>query len=457
MDAKLNDTEVKKLKELLASLKAAEVSQSTRQKFFSKLDEIDNPQTAASKGRSPAIILKQVMEDIAYGLRNALSVPKFVYARVAVLSFIAVSLYSYAYLPQLPAVHDLRGIVKVFDSGRNEWVFASEGMRLGKEDILKTFEDGSADISLGGVYAMRLKRNSEMKVSSLSSRATRSPIEFDIAKGTVLTYYAGSKAGSRKDLNIRTEELVASAIGTNFMVESIPLMQKSSVGVLDGIVMVRSLGLAQGASQADSTVFVKSKYRTEVSAGQIPKKPETMIEDEWLRLEELYSVGKKPQVALLISTGLTRTRELLSLAPLYISDKEPSVLPDKLASAAKLFNQAAKEDSTAGHEAAIRAFEDIVEQYPDPKYDVQFYLFIASYYERIGAHKKAVDTFEKVISKYPKSSLAGVAELAIGYISEEGLSDPARAKEAYRKVISEYPQSPEAEEALAGLRRVDSR
>ena len=448
------EAKMKKIKEILRSLDGTEVSSSVRQKFISRLSKIEQPKTVLEKARVLNTRFTLALKDITYGIKYAFAVPHFEYARIAVLAFIAVSLYAYGFLPQAPMVHAISGTVKIFSSNRNEWVFASDKMRIAKDDIVKTFGDGSADISLEGVYSIRVKRDSEVKLESLSSRATDAPITFDVSKGKVLTYYMGSKGGSYKKLDIRTEELIASAIGTNFMVETAPLFHKSWVSVLDGVVRVRSANIPPSIPEAEATVFVNSKYRTEVSEGGIPKKPEMMMEDEWFQLEELYSVGKKPQVALLVSTGPTRMRELLSMAPLFISDKKPSVLPDRLMEAATLFNQAIKEKSNAKHVKTIGMFEEIVEQYPNPKSDVQFMLFIGAYYEYIDLHRKAIAAFEKALERYPRSTLAGIAQLAIGYIYEEKLNEPKKAKEAYFKVISDYPQSPEVEEALSGLHRL---
>ena len=238
------------------------------------------------------------------------------------------------------------------------------------------------------------------------------------------------------------------------MLEAMPAFEKTWVGVLEGVVKVQSLKLPAGLSPEKAAVYVKSRFKTEVFKGETPKRPKMMIEDEWLSLEELYSIGKKPQVALLISAGSTRTRELLSMAPLYISDKKPSVLPDKLKEIAEVCNQAVKESSPDKHAEAIKQFEKLLKDYPNPQYEGQFLLFIATYYEYLYQHEKAIETFQKVISKYPKSPLASIAQCAIGIIYEERLENKPKAEEAYRKVLSLYPASPEAEEAEAGLKRL---
>ena len=113
-----------------------------------------------------------------------------------------------------------------------------------------------------------------------------------------------------------------------------------------------------------------------------------------------------------------------------------------------------REDSKEKHMESIKEFEAIVNNYPNPKYDVQFLLFIASYYKDLGEYQNAIAIFERIVRNYPHSSLTSIAQCAIGIIYEEKLKDNDRAKAAYLKVLSNYPQSPEAEEATAGLGRL---
>ncbi|MFA4843122.1 MAG: tetratricopeptide repeat protein, partial [Candidatus Omnitrophota bacterium] len=160
------------------------------------------------------------------------------------------------------------------------------------------------------------------------------------------------------------------------------------------------------------------------------------------------------QVALLISTGPTRTRELLSATPLYISSKRSSILAEKFEPVANEINRAIRERSRERHIDGIRKLEEIVNKYPNPAYDVQFLLFIGAYYKYLGEYEMAIATFERVVNDYPNSSLASIAQCAIGIIYEEKLKDLERAKTAYQKVLSNYPQSPEVEEASAGLSRI---
>ena len=102
--------------------------------------------------------------------------------------------------------------------------------------------------------------------------------------------------------------------------------------------------------------------------------------------------------------------------------------------------------------------EEVVEKHPNPKYDVQFLLYIGAYYEYLSYHEEAIATFEKVLKKYPDSPLASIAQCAIGVIYEEGLKDAERANAAYEQTLQKYPNSLEAiwvEERL-GLKKVSN-
>ena len=371
-------------------------------------------------------------------------------ATVSALCLIAS--FTFLFSPIYPTVSNVKGTVKVYRASRNEWIFAnsSNSIKLAKGDILKTFSDGQADLIIPKLYHIRLKSDSEIKLAKVISRAVSGDIGYTLTQGKVFTHYNKYRRIG-KTLSIDTPQAEASALGTDFMVASMPMMDRTVVGVLDGVVKVGSLGLPR---ENVNTVFVRAGERTIVSQGSTPSKPSRLMEDELLEMEELYSIGIRPQVALLISTGPTRTRELLSGMPLYISTERRGALPERIEKIAKSFSQAMRERSKEKHIESVREFEDIVNKYPNPKYDVQFLLFIGAYYEYIGEDQMAINTFERIVRDYPASSLMSMAQCAIGIIYEEKLKDNDKARSVYQKVISNYPNSPEVEEASAGLSRL---
>ena len=370
---------------------------------------------------------------------------------VMVATVLLVAGFNYFFMPIYPAVSDIKGTVKIYRASKNEWIFPDKSnMRLAENDILKTFSDGQADLVVPNLYHIRLKNNSEIKLASAISRTVPRNISYVLNQGKVFTHYNKYRRMG-KELVIETPQAVASALGTDFMVASTPIIDRTMVGVLDGTVRVSTLGLAK---EDMGPVLVRAGERTTVKKGLLPSKPARLMEDDLLEMEELYNIGTRPQVALMISTGPTRTRELLSAMHLYISSDKPGILAEKFEPIARRINQAIKEKSKEKHIESITSLEEIVNNYPNPKYDIQFLLFIGAYYDYIGEDQKAIATMERVVRDYSRSPLASIAQCAIGIIYEEELKDLTKAKDAYKKVISDYPNSPEAEEASAGLNRL---
>ena len=294
------------------------------------------------------------------------------------------------------------------------------------------------------ICSMKLKSNTEMKIDRLGSRMLGGDILYTVTKGKALIFH-DQKVLKNSEFKIETPETVNTAIGTDFMVNVLPEMNKTWVGVLDGSVMVKSLG------HPLEGVMVNSGQKTEVSGRNLPLVPQALADEEWAQMQELYQIGVKPQVALLISTGEDRVRELLRPCSIYISDRKNSQIPDILRETVVIFNQAIKEKNKAKHLEAISKFEEILESFPNKKYDVQFLLFIGAYYNYLGEYQEAIDTFENAVLRYPDSHLASLAQCATGVIYEEGLLDKKKALESYRKVLLKYPNSPEASFARSGI------
>ena len=376
-----------------------------------------------------------------------------VYATVAATVLVMFG-YMFLFKPVYPVLQEVNGTVKVYRAAKKEWMLVKDPkIRLGKNDIVKTFDDGEIDLLVPNLYHLRVKNDSEIRLAKAYSRALPGNIEYELRKGKVFAYFKKSPRRKRT-LEIDTSQATASAIGTDFMVQSTPELYKTWVGVLDGAVEVTGLDIPRLKELGKDSVVVKAGEKTIVRKGRAPTVPTRLVENELLEMEELYRLGAKPQVALLISTGTNRVRELLSVTPLFISSDKPGILPQKVEEIAKIFNQAIKGGAKQKHIDSIRKFEDIVNSHPNPKYDVQFLLFIGAYYEYLDEHEKAIETFQRIIDDYPKSGLVSMAQCVIGIIYEEKLNDPEKAKIAYEKVISRYPKSPEIQEAKEGLARL---
>jgi len=370
------------------------------------------------------------------------------YARPLAAAVVLVCCAAFLYLTApLAVVSNPQGTVKVYLAKKNEWIMMEGSCRVGRRDIVKTFQGSQVDIAMPRVCSIRLKSNTEVSVGQLGSRITGSDIRYSVTKGKILVFHRQG-AFARNPFRIETPHAVNTALGTDFMVSVIPAAQKTWVGVLDGSVTVKSL------ASPIAGVTVRAGQKTEVYAGRLPESPTALMDEEWNEIQELYQIGEKPQVALLISTGEHRARELLRPCPLFISDNKDSPIPALLKETVGVFNQAIREKSAEKHLEAIGRFEDIVATFPDKKYDPQFLLFIGAYYYYLGRYEDAIDSFEKVASGYPDSPFASLAYAVMGIVYEEKLNDPPKALSAYQTILSKYPESPETAEARLGISRI---
>jgi len=427
-----NDRIEKKIQELIKDPPTHKFSESGRKRLVSKLYDVDD--------EAKTIVT-------FHPFKEAL---RFVPV-VALICMVVIGAM-HLFMPNYPKVMNIAGTVKIYRANRNQWVFASKtGETLYKNDILKTFKDGQADLVVKNTYHIRLKKDTEIKLASPFSRVLPGNIGYKLDRGKVFAYYR--KDERNKEFNITTHQADVSVIGTDFVVSAMPALQKTWVGVLDGSVKV-SGKMDMTVRKKETAVFVKPGQKTVVRQGSGPEYPTRLMENELLEMEELYRIGSKPQVALLISTGPTRVRELLSLTPLYISSEREGILPELIERIAKDFSMAIKEGSEEKYRQNIGQFEQIVNQYPNKKYDVQFLLFIGAYYEYFDDHENALNTFRRVVTDYPESSLTGMAQCAIAIIYEEKLKDIEKAREAFQKILDDYPSSPEMHEAKAALKRL---
>jgi len=189
---------------------------------------------------------------------------------------------------------------------------------------------------------------------------------------------------------------------------------------------------------------VGAGQKTVMSIGQAPLPPERLMQEEWTKLEELYQIGKKPQVVLLLKNTPDRVMQLLKPCPLYVSDEKPRDIPMVFDDAVRKIEEALKTGDSSKHMEAIRLLEDVVNKHPNPKYCPQLLLYIGSYYRYIGDYSSAIRSFERVVKQYSDSRFASLAQAAIGVIYEENISDTNKARETFRKVLKHYPNTLEA-------------
>lgn len=435
---------------LMANLKPVEPSSGFDFEFRQRL----NAYIAESQKEAPLESIIRSIREVLDGLRITLLPQRQVLAR-ALSAFAVVILsgyYFYCAAPYGPVIIAAEGAVTTKGARDSTWKGITLARRLKVGDIVTVGKGSQIDIELRDRYAVRIKDSARMRVAKLAPRLGRGEARFDLIEGKMLVNISDGFKGSNFIVDTKAGE--AKALGTKFSIDADK--SETKVSVLEGKVEVNGNFTPDKALQAKNMVIVMSGQKTEILIGEVPNTPQRLIEREWLDLEELYQIGKKPQVILMLKNTPDRVIQLLRPCPIYISDTKPREIPKLLEAAILKTADGVKTGDTAKHLESIKLLERLVSEHPNPKYDVQFLLYIGSYYEYLSYHKEAIKTFEKVAKKYPGSPLASLAQCAIGIIYEEKLHDMAKANGAFRTVLSYYPYSLEAiwvEEKL-GIKKV---
>jgi tetratricopeptide (TPR) repeat protein len=394
------------------------------------------------------------LDELRYALMPR--IPALARIAATAIFMITASYYIYSIQPSLPISISREGVVTVQEMPGREPQNVSAGHKFKEGDIITTQNGAYLDMGVSSKYTVRIKEASSVKIVKLPPRYGAGKADFKLVEGKMLINIDEGFKGSK--FIVDTDEASATALGTKFSVDtSRSGKPKTGVSVLEGKVSVKgSYAPGEEILLAKQSVVVGAGQKTEVLAGDVPQPPQRLMEEEWRSLEELYQIGRKPQVILLLKNTPDRVKQLLRPCPIYISDEKPRDMPVLLEKAVLKIKEAIETHDPAKHLEGIKILEKIVQEHPNAKYNAQLMLYIGAYYEYISYHKQAIRAFEKVIIEYPNSTLASIAQCAIGVIYEEKLNDPSRANAVYRLVLDKYPNSLEAiwaEEKL-GIKKV---
>lgn len=112
----------------------------------------------------------------------------------------------------------LEGKVEVKIGDKGGWAAAQEGMKLTQNDSVKTGPKSYADLKLGVIAGIKIRENTELRLSELSSNpdgAENVTLYLDL--GEVLVDARGIKKGS--DFQVHTPTTVAAVRGTIYNVK----------------------------------------------------------------------------------------------------------------------------------------------------------------------------------------------------------------------------------------------
>lgn len=423
---------------VMANLKAIEPTPAFEFEFQSRLRD----QALKVREELPFVRgLKSVFESIRYIIIPEM--PALVRVAASFVVIFSIGLYIYGIQPLNPISVSGLGSVTIKTVGDIGPKGLTPGSILKAGDVIITGAGGQADISLSGKYSVRIKENSSFKIAKLTPRLGHGVCTFKLAGGRALIDIEKGFKGSKFIIDTDAGRVVA--LGTKFSVDvARDKSAKTGIAVVEGRVKVSSKYRPKRMLLANNTVYVGPGQKTEMEIGQVPSKPDRIMAEEWSHLEELYQIGKKPQVILMIKNTPDRVIQLLAPCAIYVSDEKPREIPEEFELAVRKIEEALKSGDESKHLDAIKLLEKMVNEHSNPKYSPQLLLYIGSYYEYMSQHAEAVKAFERVLDEYASSPFASIAQAAIGVIYKEKIKDEAKAEEAFRKVLSNYPDSLEA-------------
>ncbi|MCM8766162.1 MAG: FecR domain-containing protein, partial [Candidatus Omnitrophica bacterium] len=334
----------------------------------------------------------------------------------------------------LPQVILAKGEVRSSFSGKH-WQNLKEGKSLRRGALISTEAGSFLDIELKGLWKLRIKEDSEVKLVSISKRDKRIPTEVLVKKGKVLVDIGKGFKG--REFFVETERARAVAYGTRFGVEVDVKNERMWLGVWEGVV---------GLENEKGSVLVKAGEKSLVFSRERPSRPLALSKEEEGILREIEKIGKII-VSLALKDTPLRVREFLHQPRFYTYGKEPRELQSQLARIIGILNQALRDKDRFLHAEVIKNLEGLVEKYAYAELKV----FLGGYYFWLDNLEKAEEIFQEVAEESP--AFASFCWCALGIIAEEK-GEREAAKEFYHRVIAEYSETLEAKEAQEALKRL---
>lgn len=295
-------------------------------------------------------------------------------------------------------------------------------------------------------YRVKVGPRTTFSVEQLKPRFFGGATVFRVARGEMLVSIGDGGEGRRYPIEVRTENAVAKATGTQFMVQAPAMGARtfSRISVLQGTVQVARI--VPRTSEIPVSIPVRQGEEVRVAPQEIASAlvVHKILDDEMERMRELFQFGQRNQFLLFIGPGPERVNELLEpcLVYMHIDDANPNL--SKFKSIGEEMRAAVHLSDRRAQEKAIRKFEDLFASQTevDP---VAGALFTGAYYYSLGFHEDAVRVFERVAANYRSSSYRSLALAAAAKIYREKLGNATRADELTSEILQKYPESPEAQ------------
>jgi len=104
-------------------------------------------------------------------------------------------------------------------------------------------------------------------------------------------------------------------------------------------------------------------------------------------------------------------------------------------------NLGRKEEETIDLAAGRRVLREVIEDFPDPKYQPRILYLLGQFAQELGDTDEATAAYEQIVSQFPEHPLAADAQYKLAQTYEES-GDFDEALEAYVTLAATYPRSP---------------
>ncbi|MFT4556796.1 MAG: TolA-binding protein [Planctomycetaceae bacterium] len=104
-------------------------------------------------------------------------------------------------------------------------------------------------------------------------------------------------------------------------------------------------------------------------------------------------------------------------------------------------NLGRKEEETIDLDSGRRVLREVIEDFPDPKYQPRILYLLGQFAQELGDTDEATSAYEQIVSQFPEHPLAADAQYKLAQAHEES-GDFDEALEAYVTLAATYPRSP---------------
>jgi TolA-binding protein len=104
-------------------------------------------------------------------------------------------------------------------------------------------------------------------------------------------------------------------------------------------------------------------------------------------------------------------------------------------------NLGRKDEETIDLAAGRRVLREVIEDFPDPKYQPRILYLLGQFAQELGDSDEATSAYEQIVSQFPEHPLAADAQYKLAQTYEES-GDFDEALEAYVTLAATYPRSP---------------